>query len=155
MVTGALKVPLKENHAATRDRWSLKVLTDSNKERVKAQLPGFECMFKHAGKIKQGKLQEFLKEKKTPMKVTVVTSPSGSYREFDIIEFMEKHLKPWGPDRIWEIFMLDAYGPGLTRNVQTKSWSPSPTAAVLHKYCKPTTQTCTNQSARTTPSWKV
>ena len=117
-----LPTVVKENHSVTRDRYSLNTPTDSNKERVAAQVPGFECMFKHAGEIAQGRLQAHVLEKQPPMKVTVVTGPSGSYREFDIIEFMEKNLVSWGPYRRWQIFMLDAYGPGLTRNVQNKAW---------------------------------
>ena len=31
-------------------------------------------------------------------------------------------MEPWKEGRRWQIFMLDAYGPGLTRNVQNKAW---------------------------------
>ena len=40
-----------------------------------------------------------------------------------IIAFLEKWLEPWGPDRKWEVILLDAYAPGLTDNVQRLCWS--------------------------------
>ena len=42
-------VPLLENHAATRERWSLNSITDSCEERVHRVLPGFELMLKAEG----------------------------------------------------------------------------------------------------------
>ena len=51
-LTGAPTVPLIEDHAATRERWSLNSITDSSKERVRKELPGFELMFKFEGKDK-------------------------------------------------------------------------------------------------------
>ena len=43
---GAPIVPLVENHAATRERWSLNSVTDSCEERIRGNgLPGFELMF--------------------------------------------------------------------------------------------------------------
>ena len=56
---GAPNIPLLENHGATRERWSLNSMTDSNKERINSgQLPGFEVMFKAAGNIKAQRLQD-------------------------------------------------------------------------------------------------
>ena len=48
---GAPIVPLLENHAATRERWSLNSITDSCEERVHRVLPGFELMLKVEGKM--------------------------------------------------------------------------------------------------------
>ena len=120
---GAPTVPLIESHAATRERISLNSVTDSSKERIKRELPGFELMFKADGKQKEAKLQAYVASLNLPFKVSVVTGPSGSYREHDIIEFLEKWLEEWGPDRRWEFFLLDAYAPGLTDNVQRLCWS--------------------------------
>ena len=50
---GAPTVPLVENHAATRERWTLKSMTDSSRERISQELPGFELMFKAEGKVKE------------------------------------------------------------------------------------------------------
>ena len=44
---GAHTVPLIQNHAATRERWSLNTLTDSAEEQISDDnMPGFEIMFK-------------------------------------------------------------------------------------------------------------
>ena len=120
---GAPTVPLIENHAATRERWSLNSVTDSSAERISEELPGFELMFKAEGKVKEGKLQAYVASKGLPFKVSVVTGPSGSYREHDILNFLDKWLLPWGPGREWEFLALDAYAPGLTDNVQRLCWS--------------------------------
>ena len=52
---GAPTVPLIENHAATRERWSLNSVTDSSAERIRRRLPGFEIMFKAEGKEVEAK----------------------------------------------------------------------------------------------------
>ena len=57
-----------------------------------------------------------------PFKVSVVTGPSGSYREEDIINFLEKWCEPWYKGREYEFILLDAYAPGLTDNVQRLCW---------------------------------
>ena len=120
---GAFTVPLIENHAATRERWSLNSVTDFSVERVSQRLPGFEVMFKAEGKVKEAKLRAYVLDKKLPFKVSVVTGPSGSYREHDILDFLDKWLEPWVAGREWELLFLDAYAPGLTDNVQRLCWS--------------------------------
>ena len=118
---GAPTVPLIENHAATRERMSLNSVTDSSPERIRRRLPGFELMFRADGKQVEDKLQQHLFGKPSlPFRVTVVTGPSGSYKEEDILNFLEKHLEQWTPDRQWEFMFLDAYAPGLTNNVLTQ-----------------------------------
>ena len=119
---GAPTVPLIENHADTRARWSLNSVTDSCEERVRTEWPGFELMFKFQGKVKEAELQAYVASKNLPFKVSVVTGPSGSYTEEDILAFLEIWLEPWGPGRQWEIILLDAYAPGLTDNVQRLCW---------------------------------
>ena len=116
---GAPTVPLIENHAATRERWSLNSITDSCIQRVERELPGFELMFKAQGKDLEPKLQSYVASKHLPFKVSVVTGPSGSYKEHDILNFIEGHLEATGR---WEMFFLDAYGPGLTNNCQRSCW---------------------------------
>ena len=116
---GAPTVPLVENHAATRKRWSLNSVTDSCEERVRKKLPGFEMMFKFDGSQKQAELQAYVDSKNLPFKVSVVTGPSGSYKEEDMIAFLEKWLEPWGPGREWEKLALlmmcsDCVGVGVT-----------------------------------------
>ena len=98
---GQHTVPLIENHAATRERWSLNTLTDSAEEQISDDnMPGFEIMFKAEGKQVESKLQAYVAKKQIMgMRVTVVTGPSGSYRENDILKFLEKHMPPRGPGR--------------------------------------------------------
>ena len=102
---------------------SLNSMTDSSTERISKALPGFELMFRAEGKIKDGRLSAYVVSTGLPFKVSVVTGPSGSYREHDILNFLEKWLLPWGPGRQWEFMLLDAYAPGLTDNVQRLCWS--------------------------------
>ena len=79
-------------------------------------------MFKFQGKAKEAELQAYVASKNLPFKVSVVTGPSGSYTEEDILAFLEIWLEPWGPGREWEIMLMDAYAPGLTDNVQRLCW---------------------------------
>ena len=120
---GAPIVPLIENHAATRERWSLNSVTDSNRDRILRQLPGFELMFKaqSEGSTVQN-LKDHVASKNLAFKVSIVTGPSGSYKEHDMLNFLEKWLEPWGPGRRWEIILLDAYAPGLTDAVHRLCW---------------------------------
>ena len=121
---GAPIIPLLENHGDTRERWSLNSVTDSSEDRIKSgQLPGFEVMFKAKGDIKAKRLQEHVDILGATFKVSVVTGPSGSYKEEDILNFLDKWCEPWNKDtRKWEFILLDAYAPGLTNNVQRLCW---------------------------------
>ena len=74
-------------------------VTDSSAERISEELPGFDLMFKAEGKVKEAKLQAYVREKGLPFKISVVTGPSGSYKEHDILNFLDKWLLPWGPGR--------------------------------------------------------
>ena len=51
-------------------------------------------MFKAEGHTVEKKLQAYVLSLGLPFKVTVVTGPSGSYREEHIIAFFDKHLEP-------------------------------------------------------------
>ena len=71
---GQHTVPLIEDHAATRGRWSLNSLTDSAEERISHDnMPGFEIMFKAEGKHVEAKLQAHVLKKKICL---LYTSPS-------------------------------------------------------------------------------
>ena len=43
--------------------------------------------------------------------------------KLSILNVLEQWLLPWGPGREWEFFLLDAYAPGLTDNVQRLCWT--------------------------------
>lgn len=47
-------------------------------------------------------VQAHVVSKWLPFNVYVVAGPSGSYREHDILDVIEKWLLPWGPGREWE-----------------------------------------------------
>ena len=111
-------MPLIENHAAARARWSLNSVTFSSEERIRRRLPGFELMFQAEGRVLEEHLQMYVFNTWLPFNVTVVTGPKGSYREEHILNFLETHLARWGPGRRWELIFLDAYAPGLTDNAQ-------------------------------------
>ena len=91
-IKGTPIVPLIENHCATRERWSLNSVTDSSEERIyNGRLPGFEAMFEaEPGQIVAKRLQEHVDMISAPFRVSVVTGLSGSYREEDILAFLEK-----------------------------------------------------------------
>ena len=120
---GAPIIPLLENHGATKTRWSFRIVTDSNEERINSgQLPVPEPMFKKNGNIKAQRLQEHVDILGADFEVSVVTGPSGSYSEVDILRFLEEWCEPWSATRKWEFILLDAYAPGLTNNVQRLCW---------------------------------
>ena len=80
---------------------------------------GSSCRFSCARSKKQAELQAYVDSKNLPFKVSVVTGPSGSYNEEDILAFLEKWLEPWGPGREWELLALlimcsDCVGVGVT-----------------------------------------
>ena len=79
-------------------------------------------MFRFEGKDKQAELQAYVASKNLPFKVSVVTGPSGSYKEEDILAFLEIWLEAWGPGREWGIMLMDAYAPGLTHTLQRLCW---------------------------------
>ena len=90
-VKNAFKVPLLENHAATRERMSVSSVTDSDEDRIRnEQLPGFEVMFKAQGRKKEQDLQKYAADLGCPFKLSVVTGPSGSYKEEDLLAMQDK-----------------------------------------------------------------
>ena len=60
---------------------------------VMARPPGFEMMFTAEGHKLEQKLQSYVYAKGLPFKVTVVTGPKGSYREEQLLNFLENHLE--------------------------------------------------------------
>ena len=65
-------IPLIENHAATRERWSLNSVTDSDQARITSGvLPGYEAMFKANGNIKAKRLHEHVDSFGASFKVSV------------------------------------------------------------------------------------
>ena len=50
--------------------------------------------------------------------LTVATSPNGSYREYDVLDFIEQRLEPMTEGRRWRILPLDAYSAHLSERVR-------------------------------------
>lgn len=80
-------------------------------------------MFQADGKQVASKSQMYVFSKGLPFNLTVVTGNSGSHKEEDILSFLDNRLMHWRRTRRWEIFLLDAYAPGLADNVQRFCWS--------------------------------
>ena len=118
-IRGGGIVPLKEGHAQTRERWTLQTTTTSNPSRAR-DIPPVEVMFKAQGERVQAKAQAVVPSW-APW-LTVKTSPKGSYREDDVLDFIEKRLEPQTPERPWRILLLDAYAAHLSDRVRACAW---------------------------------
>ena len=123
-VAGCNEIPLIENHTATRERWSGNFTTFSNKQRILDDGPPYmELMFKADGHIIERRLREHLRSRGYGPWLTVATSPKGSYREADVLNFLEAHLPLLEGDRRWRIIMADDYLPHKCDNVRRLCWS--------------------------------
>ena len=131
-IRGSGVLPLKEGHAQTRERWTLQTTTTSNADRARA-VPPVEVMFKASGERLMADLQAALPSWAPWM--AVVTAIKGSYREDDVLNFIEGRLEDMTPTRRWRILMLDAYSAHLSERVRngTKDMSSSPTVVGLQR----------------------
>ena len=118
-IRGCGIVPLKEGHAQTRERWTLQTHTTSNADRAR-QVPPVEIMFKAEGDRVQAKVSEAVPAW-APW-LTVVTGPKGSYREDDVLNYIEHRLEPMTDGRRWRILLLDAYSAHLSERVRVCAW---------------------------------
>ena len=86
-------------------------------------MPFAECMFKGepGGKV-EARLQEFLRSRGFPSWFTVTVAPKGSYREQDILAFLQKHLEPWTAGRHWRVLLADDFSAHKTDNVEAFAW---------------------------------
>ena len=92
-VAGAT-VPLVECHAMTRARWTANLTTFSNEERLKKEGPPYcEIMFKASpeGPLEQ-RLRDHVRSRGYGPWVSVTTSEKGSYRQADVLAFLDRHL---------------------------------------------------------------
>ena len=117
-------VPLVEGHSDCRERWTANLTTFSDKERILKDGPPYaELMYKAAddGTLCV-RLVEYVRSRGYEKWFSVTTAPKGSYREADILSFLERHLPPMTPDRQWRIVMADDFGPHKTDNVRRLCW---------------------------------
>ena len=99
---GSMTVPLIEGHSDTRYRWFANLTTGSNKDRIKAgELPYAEFMFKADSNQLQTRLREHLRSCGYPSYCSAATSEKGSYREEDILEFLDWQWPAMTPLRQW------------------------------------------------------
>ena len=83
---GAPDVPLKENHASTRQRLSLMTSVVSTKLRLESHPLPLEIMFKGTEKVLRGI------EIPAGAPVPLQASPKGSYREEHVLAFLSRWL---------------------------------------------------------------
>jgi len=119
------KVPVVEGNSDVKTRWTANLTTFSDSERIlEGKLPYCELMFKAEpdGRT-DARLQAFLRNRGFPKWFTVTTAPKGSYREQDVISFLQKHLELWTVGRDWRIIFADDYSAHKTDNVRNLCWS--------------------------------
>ena len=124
LAVAGTEVPIIEGHSDVRERWTANLTTFSDKERILRDGPPYaELMFKAAadGTVVL-RLVEYVRSRGYSTWFSVTTAPKGSYREADILQFLERHLPLMTPDREWRIIMGDDFGPHKTDNVRRLCW---------------------------------
>jgi hypothetical protein len=137
-------VPVVEGNNDVKSRWTVNITTQSRFNAVAGdQMPAAECMFKaQKDGTTEPRLQAFHRSRGLPQWFTVTVGPKGSYREYDIIAWMQKHLEPWSPGRDWRIYLCDDYSAHKTKNVWNLCWSRGYIRHVHGGGCTPYAQTC-------------
>ena len=69
------------------------------------------------------RLRKFIRSRGFPEWMSVTASPRGSYREQDIISFLDTHLEHWREERDWRILLADDFSAHRTPNVFNLAWS--------------------------------
>ena len=122
-------VCLKETVGSTRARWSGTTYTTTDPDFFfPGQTPPLEFMFKGGeGVLKECvDMLDWLRAREpgqAMLNVTVGTSDSGSYALPEVLQYLRRHLRPWGPERRWRILLLDAYKPHLCSEVRELCFS--------------------------------
>ena len=118
-VTGRrANVPLVEGHADTRERWTANLTTFSNKARIETEGPPYcEMMFKAEGDRLELRLREYTRSRGYGPWLSVATSPKGSYRTHDVLNFLDRHLPAVTGERRWRIMMADDYSAHLAPQI--------------------------------------
>ena len=131
VAVAGMECPLVEGHADTRSRWTGNFTTFSEKSRILAgEMPYVEAMFKsNADSTTDGRrmtlelrVREHIRSRGYGPWITVATSPRGSYREADVLNFLERHLPKWEEGRRWRIMLADDFSAHLTSAVFRLCW---------------------------------
>ena len=126
-------VPIVEGKSDVKRRWSGNFTTQSRFDMPTSavadtspqfRIPPTECMFKYErdGCVDK-RLQNYHRSRGFGDWFTVSVSPKGSYREYDVIEFLKKHLDLWTDGRDWRILLCDDYSAHKSENVWRLCWS--------------------------------
>ena len=130
LAVAGLEVPLVENHSATRERWSGNFTTFSDKQRIlNGEIPYVEAMFKSdadptsSNKVTlELRVRTYIRSRGYEPWITVATSPKGSYREADILNFLERHLPRMEAGRHWRMMFADDFSAHLMNSVFRCCW---------------------------------
>jgi hypothetical protein len=131
LAVAGLSVPLVEGHADTRERWTGNFTTFSDKSRILAgEIPYVEVMLRSDADTNSGtkrktielRVREHIRSRGYGPWLTVATSPKGSYREADVLTFLERHLTPLEGKRCWRIMFADDFSAHLTDAVWRLCW---------------------------------
>ena len=115
--------PLIEGHSDTRDRFTCNFTCFSDKERIrKGEYPYCEFMFRADGEQLLLRFREYIRSRGFGPWVSVATSPKGSYRLPDILNFLERHLPPMTESRQWRILRADDFAAHLNDAVFNLCW---------------------------------
>ena len=130
LAVAGLEVPLVEGHADTRERWTGNFTTFSDKQRILAgETPYVEVMLKSNADSSGGRqtielrVREHIRSRGYGPWMTVATSPKGSYREADVLNFLDKHLPLKTEGRPWRIMFNDDFAAHKTDAVFRLCWS--------------------------------
>ena len=111
-VAGSDPVPLLENLAAARERYTVFLTTWRDNDRIHTEGSVYaEIMFKADAERVQQRLQNYIRSRGYGSWISVVTSPKGSYKEVGILNFLECHILAMCPGRRWRCFMSDVFAP--------------------------------------------
>jgi hypothetical protein len=79
-------------------------------------------MFKAQGDTVLGRLTEHIRSRGFGRHVSVAVSPKGSYREPDVVHFLDQHLPHMSEGRRWRIMMADDFSSHKGSNVWRLCW---------------------------------
>ena len=118
-------VPIVEGNVDVKMRWTANLTTFEDVDRIlRGDLPYCELMLKAASDEDVCKrLKRYIRDQKFPKWFSVTTAPKGSYREADVLAFLDLHLEKMTPGRQWRIMLADDFSAHKTINVRRLCWS--------------------------------